>query len=628
MLQNIRDNIQGFAAKIIIGLMIVPFALYGIDFLFSGSSETPVAVVNGEKVSEFELNQALALQKRQLLSMMGNNIDPGLLDDAVLRKPALDSLVKQKVLLQAADKAGVAVPDSVLNSNIVQMQQFQEDGRFSPERFQQVLSAQGFSTQLFRRLLRSDLLIDQLNSGISNSVFLTDFQRDTAIRLGDQKRSFHYLTLSTDYFAEQAKIEQADIEQYYQDNPAKFKTTESVRFSYLELKESDFFKPVAEVDVRAAYQQEVDSLNRQAERQAAHILVEITDERNREQALERINEARKRIDSGESFADVAKSLSDDFGSAEQGGDLGYSAGDSFPEAFEAALAALEPGQVSEAVETDAGLHLVKLLEVRKPELPDFESRRATIEKQLQQQAAKPRLIAEVEALRDMVFNADGLDQPAEALKLELQQSDWVTPLQREGLMAHAAVRKAAFDAELRKQGYNSEVIEISPEHFVVIHPQAYRAPELKPLADVSEQIVAELRVKQGRELAKAAAEQTVASLKGGKTAEAIAKDRDGIKWDVAVRAWRQDPAVSQGIRSEAFQLARPAEGADATISTITDENGDYVVIQLTAVSDGENSLVGDKRRRELLASAQRVQASQSFSAYFDSLIKSAAIKYN
>ncbi len=628
MLQNIRNNIQGVAAKIIIGLMIVPFALYGIDFLFSGSSEKPAAIINGEKVSEFELNQALALQKRQLLSMMGDNIDPGLLDDAVLRKPALDSLVKQKILLQAADRAGVAVPDPVLNSNIVQMPQFQEEGRFSAERFRQVLGAQGFSTQLFRQLLRSDILIGQLNSGISNSVFLTDFQRDTVIRLGDQKRSFHYLTLSTDYYSAQAEVEPAEIEQYYQDNSGKFKTTESVRFAYLELKERDFFKPVAEADIRAAYQQEIDALNKQAERHAAHILVEITDERDREQAAKRIAEAKEQIEAGESFEAVAKRFSDDFGSAEQGGDLGYSAGDTFPETFESALVNLEPGQVSAPIETDAGLHLVKLLDIRKPELPEFDSRRAAIEKSLQRQAAKPKLIAEVEALRDLVFNADGLAQPAEALSIKVKESDWVTPLQREGLMAHAAVRKAAFDAELRKQKYNSEVIEVSPEHFVVIHPLAYRAPELRPLADVKDQIVLELRVKKGRELAKAVAAEALESLRAGKSAEAIAKESEGITWNVAVRAWRQDPAVAERIRSEAFMLSRPQEGAAPTLSTITDENGDYVVVQLTAVNDGDDSLLGDKRRSELLASAQRVQASQSFSAYFDSLIKSADIKYN
>lgn len=626
MLQNIRDNIQGVAAKIIIGLMIVPFALYGIDFLFSGSSETPVAVVNGEKVSEYELNQALALQKRQLLSMMGNNIDPGLLDDAVLRKPALDSLVKQKILLQAADNAGVAVPDAVLNSNIVQMPQFQEDGRFSPERFKQVLAAQGFSPQLFRQLLRSDLLIDQLNSGVSNSVFLTDFQRDTAIRLGDQKRSFHYLVLSTDHFASVADVEQAEIEQYYQEKPEKFKTTESVRFTYLELKESDFFEPVSETDIRAAYQQEVDSANRLVERHAAHILVEITDERNRQQAMARIKEAQAKLATGESFDEVAKAYSDDFGSAEQGGDLGFSAGETFPEAFEESLASLEPGQVSDPVETDAGLHLVKLLEIRKPELPDFESRRAGLERQLQAQAAKPKLIAQVEALRDLVFNADGLAQPAKALDLELQESDWVTPLQRDGLMAHDALRQVAFDPELRKQGYNSEVIEVSSDYFVVLNPKDYRAPALKPLADVREQIVAELRVLEGRELAKAAAEKAIESLESGESAESIAKDSEGITWQVAVRASRQDTSVPENIRREAFMLARPAE--DSILTTATDANGNYVVIQLTAVIDGVDSLVGEKRRRELLASAQRVQASQSFSAYFDSLIKSAAIKYN
>ncbi len=626
MLQNIRDNIQGVAAKIIIGLMIVPFALYGIDFLFSGSSDAPVAVVNGEKVSEAELNQALALQKRQLLSMMGDNIDPGLLDDAVLRKPALDSLVRQKVMLQAADDAGVAVPDAVLNANIVQMTQFHENGRFSQERFRQVLAAQGFTPSLFRQLMRSDLLIEHLNRGVVGSAFLTDFQREQAIRLGDQKRSFHYLTLDSSGFAEQAEVSDADIEAYYQNNAARFKTTESVRVAYLELTIADFFKPVADEDLRAAYAAEVQAAKARTERHAAHILVELGGDRDREEARSRIEEAKAKIEQGADFAELAKVYSDDFGSAEQGGDLGYSAGNTFPEAFENALASLEVGETSDVVETDAGFHLVKLLDLRAPDVASFEDRREAIERELQERAAKPRLIAEVEALRDLVFNSDGLKGPAETLGLELKQSDWLRPNEGSGVLANPKVRAAAFNAELREQGYNSEVIEVSPTQFVVVNPIEYKAPELKPLATVRDQIVKQLKIEKGRAIAKSAAEEIAAALKAGESAEDIAKSREGVEWQVAVRAWRQDPAVAEPIRSAAFSLQRPEEGASRI--TTTSHAGNTVVIQLTNVYDGDKSLIGDKRRKELLASAERIQASQGFNAYFGELMQSAKIKYN
>lgn len=627
MLQNIRDNIQGVAAKIIIGLMIVPFALYGIDFLFSGSSERPVAVVNGEDVSQFELDQALALQRRQLLAMMGDSIDPALLDDAVMRKPALDSLIKQKVLLQAADKAGLAVPDAVLNSAIMQMSQFHEDGRFSTERFQQVLSMQGFSPQLFRRLLRSDLLIEQLNSGVANSVFLGDFQREIAVRLGDQKRTFHYLLVDGGHFAARASVDETEVQQYYDENPEKFRNAEAVRIAYLELKTEDFYQPVEEADIRAAYEQEVDAIKRQTERRAAHILVEM-DDRGRAEAEQRIEEARTQLAAGKSFADVAKTYSDDFGSAEQGGDLGYSAGNTFPESFEQALVDLSPGEVSGVIETDAGLHLVKLLEERSPEIADYEDRRDTIEERLQRQAAKPRLIAEVEALRDLVFNADGLRQPADSLNLELKRSDWLTADQRDGLMENASVRSAAFDAELRRQGYNSEVFELNPDHYLVLRPEDYKAPELKPLDAVREQIVSELKVRKGRDLAEAAAQRAVADLRADKSAEDIARELDGVEWQVAVRAWRQDPAVEPAILRHAFSLPRPGEEGPPAVSMLADANGDYIVVQLTSVFDGEDSVVGDKRRRELLVSTRRVWANQSFNAYFDSVVKSANVKIN
>lgn len=354
MLQNIRNNIQGAAAKFIIALIIVPFALFGIDSLFGGSGQVPAAVVNGEKISEGELQQAIGLQKRRLLGMMGDQIDPAMLDDAMLRKPALNTLIKQQLLLQAAAEAGIEVSTAQLHATIASMPQFQEDGRFSQARYEQVLRLQGYSSAFFKQLLRSDLIIQQLSSAVAGSAFVAGPELSRAIGLLHETRDYHFITVAQAPYRASVKLSDEEVETYYQENAKQFLSEAAVRYSYVELSEEDFFEPVSEDQVMAEYQRLVEASNAQVEREAAHILIEINEDMSREDASSQLEKIRQAVLAGADFAEQAQKYSADAGSADEGGALGFSSGDSFPAEFEEALAGLKDGEVSPVIETEAG----------------------------------------------------------------------------------------------------------------------------------------------------------------------------------------------------------------------------------------------------------------------------------
>lgn len=626
MLQNIRNNIQGTAAKVIIGIIVVPFALFGIDSLFSGGSQPPAATINGEKVSQAELQQAIAMQKRRLINMMGDKLDPSMLDDAVLRKPALDALIKQQLLLQAAADAGITVSDQQLNTVIASMPQFHEGGRFSQQRYQQVLRLQGYSSALFKQLLRSDLVIQQLSASVASSAFVTDNEVDEALAYLQERRDFHTVNLGLDKYRKSISLTEQELRNYYQDNAPAFQSEPQAKVSYLELREEQFYEAVPEAEVAAEYERFVEGLNQDTEREAAHILLELGADQGREEVVAQLQALRQRIANGESFEALAKAHSQDPGSAAAGGVLGLSTGDSFPPEFEDALAQLQPGEVSEPVETEAGIHLIKLLSVNQAEVPSLESQRQEITERLRRQAAKPKFQAAVESLRDLVFNAEGLAMPARELAIEVQHSDWLSESHSEGLFADPRLKQAAFDAELREQKLNSDVFEISPEHFVVLHVQAYQAPQTLPFDEVEQQIRDKLTLAKAAELAEADAKRVAEQLAQGKNAEQVALEQ-GLKWQAHKDVRRADNAVEADLRRFAFEMAAPA-GDHQVSATLHRDNGDYVVVQLLSSEPGSRTNVDAETLATIRRSVVQNAANQAFSNYFNILWNNADITIN
>lgn len=424
MLQNIRDNSQGWIAKTIIGVIVALMALTGFDAIFQATTNSnDAAKVNGENISQNELSQAVDMQRRQLMQQLGKDFDASLLDEKMLRDSALKGLIDRKLLLQGAHDAKFAFSEAALDQVILQTPEFQVDGKFSAERFDQVIRQLGYSRMQFRQMLAQEMLIGQLRAGLAGSGFVTDAQVLAFARLEKQTRDFATLSIKADPAS--VKLTDDEVKAYYDQHAKEFMTPDQVVIDYLELKKASFFDQVSvkDEDLQAAYQKEIANLSEQ--RRAAHILIEVNDKVTEAQAKAKIEEIQARLAKGESFEALAKEFSQDPGSANNGGDLGYAGPGVYDPEFEKALYALSKDQVSAPVRTDFGLHLIKLLGVEAPEVPTFASLKDKLTRELKTQQVEQRFVEATKQLEDASFEASDLAQPAQDLKLTVDRKSVV-----------------------------------------------------------------------------------------------------------------------------------------------------------------------------------------------------------
>ncbi len=597
MLQTIRKNIQGTMAKVIVAIIVVPFALFGIESLFGGGVVKNVAEVNGEPISAADLQQQVNLQRLQLMQSMGENIDPSLLDDQMLEGRALQYLVQKMLLLQEAGSYGLAVSDQRINELVRSMPEFQSDGNFDSQRYRLVLSDQGYTPAGFRKLLRENLLVSQLRSGIGDAEFATPVELTQWVTLREEQRDLRYLRLPIQRFMDDTTVSDSEIEAWYESNQLRYQTEESVDLEYIELKQADFEPELTEAEVREMFELEKDSLVLPELREVSHILFERGEGESEAELQARIAAVASQVetDAG-NFADLARDHSQDLGSANFGGELGLTSGDSFPPEIEAVVAELSLNQVSEPVESDSGWHLLLVTDIRGGEIPVFDEVRMQLEQRLRSERARLELVRVVESLRDLVFNAEDLHSPAEQLTLVVQREDRVSRDRDQGLFADPRIISAAFTAELLEQGYNSEVLELDPTHYVVLRVVNHHPARTPPLAQVRYRIVDEVREHRARSNAVAHAEQLLEQLLAGSTIEELAL-AENFEWQVALGATRDNRQLPPAILEYVFKLQVPGVAFDYVQS----DQGDVVLFEIFDVTKGNRKEISSRREMEIKA---------------------------
>lgn len=619
MLQNIRDNIQGTMAKIIIALIAIPFVLFGVDAFFTGGTPE-VATVDGESITEPELARSIELQRRRLLAEMQDKIDPAMLEESFLREPVLNSLIERKLLEKTARDASFRVGEAMVNQVIVDDPNFQEDGVFSQARFQGILASNAMSPDFYKDMLREELLISQLMGGISGTEFVTEREMQDLARITQQSLDLRYLTVPVAAMAAEVSVGEAEVENYFEENREEFRTEEAVTVEYLELKLEDLFEPIPEQTLREEYALRADDFKGSVERHAAHILIANQPDN---EAQAKLSELRQRIEAGEDFAALAKEFSEDAGSAGSGGDLGFSAGDAFPPEFEEALAALEPGQLSAPVQTDAGWHLIQLLDVRTTEGPSFEEVRSDIEAELQRRAAEPVFVARSEQLADLTFNSEGLGEAADELNLTPKRSAPFSRRGGEGVFADARVIKAAFSAEVLDDKQNSELLELAPDHVMVLHVVEHEPSRRQELAEVRERIVEVLKESLIRKRAAAVAEEVLASLRSGKSVEDAALER-GYEWQTVPGHRRGADGVASELSRAAFSTPRATAGS--TLGRAEQPNGDVIVFEISNFREGSLADLGMEQQLALRRAIQSARGREVSEHYLNRLRESADIE--
>ena len=596
MLQSMRQSTQSTAAKVIIGLIVLSFAAFGLETLLPGGSGTSVAEVNGEEITPIALQEAITQQKRQLVSVLGDDIDPALLDDDRLQPRALQSLIQRALLLQKSTALNLVASETQVGKSITAIETFQLNGQFSPDAYKSVLANAGYTPERFRRAQADDIVLTQLQTAISETEFATETKIAATANLIAEKRDVRYLVIPDEGLVTDEDLSDAALQNYYQQNEAAFFNPEQVVVDYILLDSVDFVVSVDQSVVEEQYEAVKEEYEVAEQSRVSHILLIQEDDESDATYGQRVAETAERIARGEDFADLAAELSDDVGSASLGGELGFTDGSAFPNEMETAIAALaEPGAISGAVETDAGTHFIRLEERIAGDSVDYTSVREELRASIEAAEAERNLLIAVEELRDLAFNAPDLSGPAAAIGAEVHVSEPFSLGEGAGLFTDARVRELAFSDDVKISGNNSEVLELSGQRFVTVRVRDVRAPQIAPYEEVEN----EVRHGLSAELETAAlADMTARAqtlLASGESMEAAANAL-GVEWRVELAATRLTSQLPQPVLETAFAMP---QGQTDALRTVPVPGEGYALVQLARVNPGDVAALSGAEAQQL-----------------------------
>jgi peptidyl-prolyl cis-trans isomerase D len=592
MLQAIRERAQGWIAWAIIILISIPFALWGIQEYLGVGGERIVAEVNGQEITERELNQRFQEFRMELRERLGQAYRPELFEDSRLRAEVLDDMIRNRLILQASSDMGLRAGDAQVRATILEIPAFQKGGRFDKEAYERAVGYRGMSTAQFEESVRASLMSSQLSQVVAASEITTDRELKEAVSLRRQQRSFGYIVLPVADFRSDDPVTDEQIRAYYDTEQDAFRTPEQVKLDYLVVNRNSDAGGGEEADeaaLRELYQERLDSFRTPEEREARHILVTLdadADEAAVQAAREKIEAIKARLDAGEDFADLAREVSQDPGSAQQGGDLGRFGKGVMDPAFEQAAFALAEGQVSDPVRSSFGYHLIQVTRIIPEKVKPFEEVRDQLAAELRGGEAEQKYFELAETLGNLSYeHPDSLEPAAEALGLEVQHSDWLGRRGGAGVLSDPRVIKAAFSDDVLRQGNNSELIEVdSPEgqEALVVRVAEHQEATVPSLDEVREEIVGILRDQRAQEAAAAAAAAMAERIRQGEQPAQVA---GAYRFAEPGLVRRDSAEVPSEILAEAFTL--PAPGTDSPSVGVAElHDGGAAVVNLTEIRDG------------------------------------------
>lgn len=629
MLQAMRDKVMGGLGWFIIGLIIITFALFGLGSYLQDKSQLFAAVVNDVEITNRALQQEYQQQRAQLEQSMGDAFNPEMINENMLKKRALNTLVREQLLLQAVQAEKILVSDQLLAARIQAIPALQVDGKFSDKRYKDILAQQGKVPAGFEQALRQEMQVEQFVSGFSDTAFVTRAELERSYRLLEQKRDFDYLLVASEPFQEEVEVGADQVEAYYSQHSEEFITPERVRLAYLRLRTEDLSSDleIEEDKLLAYYEERKQALLTQEQRRASHILIQVADDADESavnSAKSKAGDVLEQIRAGGDFAELATRYSDDPGSSAQGGDLGFFTSGAMGPEFDNVLFSQQIGDISEPVKTQFGFHIIKLVEIRGSEIPEFDQVRAELIDELKQREADDLFYEQLDLLTDVSYeNPDSLDAAAEVLGLEMQTTDWITAGGGSGIGEYPKVRAAAFSDDVLEAGNNSEPIEIGSDDLVVVRVEEREAARPETLETVEESIVKTLRQKLATEKAAEKGEALLQKLQQGATLEEL-NDQDYITARSVEDVPRKTPDHDPEIVGEAFAMPRPAEGKTRE-KGFQLSNGDYAIVRLTGVNDPDQAGVSEEIRSRLERGYENMYRVLAQSALIDGLRARAVI---
>lgn len=583
MLEAIRNHAKGWLAKVILALIAVTFALFGVDSYMKGDgSGGVIAEVGDVGISREELAGEIQAQTDRMRETLGPSFDPAVAEKADFRKQVLDSLIERKALLQEAEKLKFYAPDDYLAAVLGQIPAFQQEGRFSQQQYEAVLRQNNRSPAQFENELRQAFMLETITSPVSLAAFPSTTSMKQIAGLVAQQREISWADLPAGRVASQIKVSPADIERYYKANKAEFTEPEQIRTEYLVLDRSAVAAGMAINDQAVAdyYAAHKAEFGEPEQRRASHILIAVdatADAATRAKAKAKATELLQIVQKApERFAEVARTQSQDPGSAAQDGSLGSFGRGMMVKPFEEAVFSMKPNEIRGLVESDFGYHIIRLDGIEGGKVAPLADVKAAVADELRRQQIQKAFPAMAENFSNLVYeNPDSLAPAAKAIKLTVQQGGWMSLKNAQPPLNHPGLLAVLFSAEAIKSRQNTEAVEVAPGVLVAARVVDHRPARLLPLADLSPAIEAKLLAEQRTRLLTREGEAMIQALAKG--------EEKGLNWSAFQVVGRQASAAFDAAGSKA--VFRVNTDKLPAYTGFMNPDGSYRIVRVTRVVD-------------------------------------------
>ena len=608
-------NRKKHIVQIIMALAVLPFLFWGVESYRSDGKEGFVAIVDGEEIQRREFEQALRDHHERMRATLGNNFDSSLMDSFEVRNSVLERLIQQRLLQREAVNHGFTVLDSQVVKAISEAPAFQRDSKFSKQQYESLLRSQGITPSIFESRVRQELLLQQLLDGYSEYGFVPDVIARKVMYLSEVQREISQVQIEPDLFLSQVEPEEVAISAYYDKHKNDFNLPERAKVEYLVLSMNDVAKnePVSEEAVSQYFNEHSSEFGQSEERKASHILFSVsTDVPDEEkQAIqEKARDVLERVKQNpDQFSELAKEYSNDSGSADRGGDLGFFGRGVMVKAFEDEIFQMQPDEIRGLVETNFGFHIIQLTEIKEAKLPDIEEVREQIEKKLRIQMVASNFGEIAEDFSNVVYEqSDSLQAAAEKFELTIQSSDWITRNSaKPSILSNEKLLSAIFSEDLIQSKRNTAAIEVAPDTLVSVRILEHKPATAQSLMMVKEEIVEKLKKQMAIEKATEEGKAKLARLQAG--------DDGVVEWnDVKLVSYMQ----SQGISYEVLQAIFKAELKELpTYAGVENPKGGYSLIRISQVV--EPSPAEEMKRSSFNKQLQQMIIQEEMSSYLAGL---------
>jgi peptidyl-prolyl cis-trans isomerase D len=618
MLQTIRDKITGVIAIVFLGAIALTFVFWGAHGLveFNTGSRTFAAKVDGDQIPIDQVQRAWQQRQSQLQQMLRGELPPEMIKSQ--QTMLLDQFVEEKLLKQRAERFGYRITDTELARQLMQRPEFQVDGKFSKDRYNALLSANGLTEAGFEAQMQDGLLIDQLRNAVIESAFVAPYELDRRYAIEKQEREIDYALIPASDYAASTSVTDEQVKRWYDENKQNYMLPETVNLQYVELtrEHAESGIEVTEQALKEYYEQVKERFTTQEQRHGRHILITVGDGVDDAAARKKAEELTAKAKAGADFAQLAKENSKDAGSAQQGGDLGLATRDVFVGPFGDALFSMAAGEIRGPVKSEFGYHVIKLDEIQPGHVKSYDEAHAELEADYRKERAQNIFYDESQKLAEVAFSAlTELDSVGKQLNLPVKT---VTGFTREGggdFGEEPSVIEAAFSDDVLERRQNSSLVTVGEDRALVLRVTDHKAAQARPLDTVSAQIREQLKSQRMREAAAAQGAFAMARLQKGEPWPAVT---GALHLGAVGKRFmgRQDSIAPAAIVRAAFN-APTTEISEAKpyFGGVTTDDGNYAIYAVTQARNADPSKEAAAERNNRRRRAEVQTGNGEFNAY-------------